>query len=168
VEKITDKPSLTNSNPADTEIQDFLVFTVQDIRIAVPASLLEHVVRMVAITPVPDSPSGIQGIINYHGEVLPVFSFRRLFSLPEKIPEKQDFLLIVNKGRYMALIAEQITGVFTLTSEIVHPGDVSSGIKGISGIYRCDDGLLIIAQPIDLLSIEDQEKIRALKEYLEI
>jgi purine-binding chemotaxis protein CheW len=147
---------------------DILVFTVRDVRFGVPAVLLDHVIRMVAITPVDDPPRGIVGIINYHGDVLPVFSFRRYLSLDEKPPDIQDFLIIVREERHMAIIAETISGVYHLEDKIISPENLSPGMKGIMGIYRCDDGLLIISHPKDLLGIEDQEKISALREYLNL
>jgi purine-binding chemotaxis protein CheW len=147
---------------------DILVFTVRDVRFGVPAVLLDHVIRMVAITPVDDPPRGIVGIINYHGDVLPVFSFRRYLSLDEKPPGIQDFLIIVKEVRHMAIIAETISGVYHIEDEVISPEQLSAGMKGITGIYRCDDGLLIISHPKDLLGIEDQEKISAIREYLDL
>ncbi len=148
------------------ESKDILVFTVRNVRLGVPAVLLDHVIRMVAITPVHDPPRGIVGIINYHGDVLPVFSFRKYLSLEEKQPDIQDFLIIVKDERNMAIIAETISGVYHLEDEVISPEQLSPGMKGMSGIYRCEDGLLVISHPKNLVQIEDQERIRALKENL--
>lgn len=148
------------------ESKDILVFTVRNVRLGVPAVLLDHVIRMVAITPVYDPPRGIVGIINYHGDVLPVFSFRKYLSLEEKQPDIQDFLIIVKDERNMAIIAETISGVYHLEDEVISPEELSPGMKGMSSIYRCEDGLLVISHPKNLVQIEDQERIRALKENL--
>lgn len=148
------------------ESKDILVFTVRNVRLGVPAVLLDHVIRMVAITPVHDPPRGIVGIINYHGDVLPVFSFRKYLSLEEKQPDIQDFLIIVKDERNMAIIAETISGVYHLEDEVISPEQLSPGMKGMSSIYRCEDGLLVISHPKNLVQIEDQERIRALKENL--
>lgn len=148
------------------ESKDILVFTVRNVRLGVPAVLLDHVIRMVAITPVHDPPRGIVGIINYHGDVLPVFSFRKYLSLEEKQPDIQDFLIIVKDERNMAIIAETISGVYHLEDEVISPEELSPGMKGMSSIYRCEDGLLVISHPKNLVQIEDQERIRALKENL--
>ncbi|MDD3573752.1 chemotaxis protein CheW [Methanospirillum sp.] len=145
-------------NPGNTESsfledsKDILIFTVQNVRLGVPARLLDHVIRMVAITPVPDVPRGIVGIINYHGDVLPVFSFRKFFLLPDKKPETQDFLIIIKEKRNLAIIAETISGVYHLDEEIVSPENISHGIKGITGIYRCNDGLLIISHLTEFIN----------------
>ncbi|ABD40743.1 CheW protein [Methanospirillum hungatei JF-1] len=160
-------PSFSQSSVCE-DSKDILVFTVRNVRFGIPAVLLDHVIRMVAITPVDDPPRGIVGIINYHGDVLPVFSFRRYLSLDEKSPAIQDFLIIVKEERHMAIIAETISGVYHIEDEVISPEQLCAGMKGITGIYRCDDGLLIISHPKDLLGIEDQEKISAIREYLDL
>lgn len=150
----------------DEALNEILVFTVRHVRLGVPAVILDHVIRMVAITPIHDGPRGIMGIINYHGDVLPVFSFRKYLALEEKPPDIDDYLVIVKEERTIAIIAEHITGVYHLAHDIISPEDLSPGLKGFSGIYRCKDGLLVITHPKDLICMDDQEKIRAMKESL--
>ena len=146
---------------------DLLVFTVDDVRIAIPAVIVDHVVRMVAIIPVPKAPPGVTGIVNYHGDVIPVFSIRALFSLPEKAPSSSDFLLIINSSRILAIIAERIQGVFHPPDEMITPEKILQGIDGIEGVYRCDDGLLILSNPVQFLDSLDEEMIQIFLKMLD-
>lgn len=145
-------------------LSNLLVFTVHTLRCAVPAEIVDHVVRMVAVTPVPKAPSGIAGIINYHGEILPVFSLRLHFSLPDKEHSTTDLLLIVQKERRVAVIAERVESVSTLHTTPVPPESIYPGISGIEGVYRCEDGLLIITDPEKLFSLEDEKTLRSILE----
>lgn len=166
MEKAQDNSKNEAANPVQHDPEDLLVFTVGDIRFAIPAILLDHVVRMVAITPVPEAPSGIIGIINYHGDILPVFSLRIFFSLPLTSPNLSDFLLITRNNRHLAIIAEQIEGIFQPSKEIISPDSIISGINGIAGIYRCSDGLLVLTNPEDLIDLKDEDEIKKMHEYL--
>jgi purine-binding chemotaxis protein CheW len=166
VEKIHGNSGSDGVDANDISTENLLVFTVQDIRFAVPAGILDHVVRMAAITPVPDPPLGVVGIINYHGDILPVFSFRVVLTLPARSPKPSDFLLIVNKNRNMAIIAEHIDGVFLPIKDLVKPDSITPRLHGISGIYRCNDGLMVITNPDDLLTLDDEESIRRMFESL--
>ncbi len=148
----------------DEGLNEILVFTVHHVRLGIPAVIVDHVIRMVAITPIHDGPQGIVGIINYHGDVLPVFSFRHFFGLEEKPPDIEDYLIIVKDERNIAIIAEHITGVYHLANEIISPEDLFPVLKGFSGIYRCKDGLLVLTHPKDIICMDDQEKIRSMKE----
>ena len=44
--------------------------------------------------PVPNAPSYILGILNLRGEVIPVFSLRKKFGLPESEVDDKTLLLI--------------------------------------------------------------------------
>lgn len=154
------------SSPGD--LKDTLIFTVQNVRLGVPARVLDHVIPMVAITPVPDAPHGIVGIINYHGDILPVFSFRKYLFLPDKKHEIHDFLLIIRGEQNLAIIAESISGVFQLEGEMISPEKITPGMKGITGIYRCNDGLLVISHLKELIDPGDEEKIQALREFSDL
>lgn len=145
-------------------LSNLLVFTVHTLRCAVPAEIVDHVVRMVAITPVPKAPSGIAGIINYHGEILPVFSLRLHFSLPEKEHSTTDLLLLIQKERKIAVIAESVQSVSTLHTTPVSPDSIYPGISGIEGVYQCEDGLLMITDPEKLFSLEDEVILRTILE----
>ncbi len=156
----------TNSSDTSADRDSLLVFTVATIRCGIPARFVDHVVRMVAFTPIHDPPRGIVGIINYHGTILPVFSFRNFLSLNDKPPEINDYLIIIAGERNIAIIAESINGVYHPAEKPVPLDQISSGLCGISGVYRCHDGLVIFAHPKDLLECDDAAKIQDLKECL--
>lgn len=100
---------------------DLLIFLVQDVRIGIPAVMIDHVFRMVAVTPLHEAPPGIIGIINYHGEIFPVFSFRKYFSLQNKSLSPKDYLLIVQSERSLAIIADYIEGFLIYLEKLFRP-----------------------------------------------
>ncbi|MDD1724616.1 MAG: chemotaxis protein CheW [Methanospirillum sp.] len=130
------------------------------IQFGIPTVIISHVVRMVALTPVPEAPAGIAGIMNYHGNIIPVFSLRRHFSLPERKERSSDYLLVIKKKRTLAVIAETINQVSGLSGELVSPETIYPGIGGITGVYRSRDGIVVIADPDTLFSVRDEEQLR--------
>lgn len=166
MEKIPGEPIVKKDSNDEQETVNLLVFMVHDIRIGIPANSIDHVVHMVSITPVPKAPAGITGIVNYHGEILPVFSLRAFFSLPDREIKSSDFLLIIRNSFTVAIIAEQIEGVFVPSKEIIRPDSIIPGIDGISGVYRCNDGLIVITSPEEFVKTEDVQNIRKLYESL--
>ena len=137
--------------------EELLVFTIHTLRCAIEVKYVDHVIRMVAITPVPKSPYWIVGIINYHGEIIPVFSMRRYYSLPDKQIKPTDYLVIINNLRTIAIIAEGIERVIQHLSGVIRPDKIYQGIEGLSGIYRCNDGLLLISNPEALYQVCNEE-----------
>jgi len=97
---------------------ELLIFSVDDHYYAVPVVKVVHVIWALEITPMPQSPKIVCGVFDLHGKTIPVISFRTLFSLPEKILECDDALIIVElHGHQMALLCDHIIGVFTLKVE---------------------------------------------------
>src|SRR5688572_3877945 len=54
-----------------------LAFRIESRSYALRLSHVQRVIRSVDVTPVPETPSCVLGIIDVHGEILPVLNFRR-------------------------------------------------------------------------------------------
>jgi purine-binding chemotaxis protein CheW len=100
---------------------------------------------MVLITPIIAAPRGVTGMINYHGEILPVFSLRHRLSFPDRELTPEDLLIITGTGRRkVALIADQVTGVEIFSEKPVTAEDIVPGLSGILGVIRTSDGMILI------------------------
>jgi len=49
-----------------------VVFNLDDRRFAMPLSAVVRVERIVAITPLPRAPEIVLGVVNMHGQIIPV------------------------------------------------------------------------------------------------
>jgi purine-binding chemotaxis protein CheW len=135
---------------------EFLLFMVDTRQFGIPAARVDHVVRMVAITPVMAAPSPVAGIINYHGKILPVFSVRSRFSFPERPPVPEDLLIITGSlKRNAALIADTVLGVQELSEDLISTDEILPGITGIEGVVRTREGMILITDPDRFLLPED-------------
>jgi purine-binding chemotaxis protein CheW len=156
VEKNTDlNPDNTLFRKDELEAEELLLFKVEDLRCAIPVKYVVHVIRMAALTNIPKPVSCIAGMINYHGDIIPVFSMRKYFALPDKKVKASDFLIIINKTRLMAIIAEEIDRVVHHLNGIIDPDSIYPGITGMSGVYRCKDGLMVITTPDEIFQASD-------------
>lgn len=136
---------------------EFLLFRVDDQQFGVPVTDVDHVVRMVMITPIIAAPRPVTGVINYHGVVLPVFSLRIRFSFPDRSPVPDDMLIITRSvERRLALIADQVQGVVNLSEEMIRAEEILPGIVGVQGFIRADDGMILITD-IDRFLLPEEE-----------
>ena len=89
---------------------DFIiVFTLDDQRYALPLPAADRVVRMAAITPLPNAPGIILGVVNFQGRVIPVINVRRRFCLPEREIALTDQLVVAHTARRpVALVADAV------------------------------------------------------------
>jgi purine-binding chemotaxis protein CheW len=101
-----------------------VVFRLDGIEHAVPVEDMVEVVRMVAITPVAESPPWLRGVIDLRGRVIPVIDLRRRLGMPEREPDLSTPILVVRGREGVAgLVADEVVEVLALPSLTRSPGD---------------------------------------------
>ena len=135
-----------------------LVFTLDDWRCALELSTIERVYRAVAVTPLPDAPDIVQGIVNVRGVVLPVVDIRRRFRLPEKNQTPDDRLIIAHStGRLVALVVDDVTDVVECAEkDITSASAIAPGLEYVEGVARLKDGMILIHNLARFLSLEEK------------
>jgi purine-binding chemotaxis protein CheW len=141
------------------QIHQLVVFTVDDQRYAVPVSVVERVVHMVEITPVPHIPEIVLGVINAQGRVIPVVNIRKRFCLPARAPHLSDQLLIARTSkRAVALVVDVVNEVMTLSSQEVVLGEtILAHLDSVTGVVKRHDGLILILDLDRFLSLEEEQ-----------
>jgi len=135
-----------------------VVFTLDDRRYGLPLSAVERAVRMVDVTPLPQAPQIVLGVVNVQGRVVPVVNLRRRFRLPERDFALADQLLIARTARRpVALAADAVTGVLEYTAqEAAGARDIVPGIEYVEGVVKLPDGLVLIHDLDRFLSLEEE------------
>lgn len=89
-----------------------LVFTIDDQKYAFQLSAVERIVRAVEVTPLPEAPAIVIGVINVHDRVLPVIDLRRRFHLSERAIDPDDQFVIAQSSTIaVALPVDAALGV---------------------------------------------------------
>ncbi|MFA5371550.1 MAG: chemotaxis protein CheW [Sideroxydans sp.] len=141
---------------------DFLiVFTLGDQRYALPLSVAERVVRMVAITPLPNAPDIIIGVVNFQGRVIPVINMRRRFCLPEREIALTDQLVVAHTVRRpVALVADAVLDVIVCPAQsLIVAEDVLPNVEYVEGVVKLTDGLILIHDLDKFLSLEEENSL---------
>jgi len=81
-----------------------LLFSVDGIPCALPLADVRIVIQMVQPGPARDGRPGLCGTLDYHGQIIPVWSVRAFFGRPERLPELTDQIIIVEKGKKTAAL----------------------------------------------------------------
>jgi purine-binding chemotaxis protein CheW len=87
------------------KLNHLVVFSLDDRRFAVLLSTVVRIERMVALTPLPKAPDIVTGIINFHGQFIPVVDIRSRFNMPPRPSELSDQLLIIQTGERMIALS---------------------------------------------------------------
>ncbi len=77
---------------------DFVVFDIGGQGCAVPLHSVQRILRAAAVTPVPESPEGLLGVLDLHGDLVPVYDLRSFLGHPDKALCASDRFIIVHDG----------------------------------------------------------------------
>ncbi len=139
----------------------YVVFTLDDRRYALPLHVVERAVRAVEATPLPKAPDIVLGVIDVQGEVIPVLNVRKRFGLPERDIEVDDQLIIARTStRTVALVVDAVVGVVEQSEqEVVAADKIVPGMAYIDGVAKGDDGLALVYNLEKFLSLEEEEAL---------
>lgn len=119
-------------------------------------------------TALPDTPSFIEGVINYRGNVIPIINLRNRFSLGEgEITKDTRIIVITLEEKEIGFIVDEASQTIRLDSELIDPApSVIGGVdkKYITGLGKISEKrLLIIIDLEKILSVEEIEEIKKLE-----
>ena len=148
-------------------LANVLVFSLDDLRLALSVTAIERVVRAVHATVLPGAPGMVRGVVNVHGRALPVVSLRDRFRLPERATSPTDWLVLAHTPRRpVAMIVDALVDVVQVADhEIVPAAEILPGFEQIDGIVKLSDELILIQNLDRLLSLDEE---RVLEQALSI
>jgi purine-binding chemotaxis protein CheW len=138
-----------------------VVFSLDDLHYALDLSAVERTVHMVEVTPLPQAPEIVAGVVNFQGRIVPVLNIRRRFRLPERPVSLSDQLLIANtQRRTVALAVDAVHSVMERSpEEIVEPASVLPGMEYVKGLVKFADGMIFIHDLDAFLSLEEESAL---------
>jgi len=129
----------------------------------VDVQTVREIIRMPAITKMPNTPDYVDGIISLRGAVVPIISLRKRFGLCESELDHNSRILVMEVGDGMSgFVVDSVSEVIRLhKSEIQPPPSLvlSGGISQefISGVFNHADRLLIIMEVGRMFSDDELE-----------
>lgn len=139
-----------------------VVFSIDTQRFAVSSESVDFVARAVALTPLPNAPAIVAGIVNIRGAVVPVVSMRRRSGIEDRPPRASDYLIVARTPRRaIALTADNIAGLLSVSHEDFAPGEsILPGVPHIEGVLKHPDGMILIHDLDRFLSLEEEHGLQ--------
>lgn len=143
--------------PAAAASINLVLFDVSQRRIALPASVVQEVIRAVAISPLPTAPEIVEGVINFRGTVLPVIDVRPRFGFPPSpLTPDQHFIVARAGRRIVAMRVDHVVGLEQVGADEIQSADqVATGSRHVAGIARLADGAVVIQDLEHFLSLDE-------------
>lgn len=135
----------------------FLIFSLNELRMALPMPAVERILRAVYITPLPNAPEIVLGVINVQGRIIPVIDMHRRLGLPDREIALSDQMIIAHMDRRpVALVANSVMGFAEYPeSKLTDVSNVLPEMEQVTGVVKLDDGLGYIHDLDRFLSLEE-------------
>ncbi|MEA2781505.1 MAG: purine-binding chemotaxis protein CheW [Rhodospirillaceae bacterium] len=145
-----------------------VLFDVADRRFALDLRRVDRIIPMVEITPLPDAPRVAAGIINLHGEILPVLDVRQRLGLAAVAPRVTDLLLIARTSRRtVAISIDSVSGTEEFNERLVTPVDSILPESGyVEGVVATAGGALLIQDIDRFMSLTEERRLGSALEAL--
>jgi len=112
------------------------------------------------ITPVPQAPPSIEGIINLRGDVLPIMDLRTRLGLPRIEPTADSRIIEIQADEQrIGLIVDSVSEVAGLPGELLEPPTCLTSDSGgmealLLGVANIGGHLVLVMDPVHLLDFQ--------------
>ena len=121
---------------------------------------IQEINKLLEMTPVPQAPEYVRGILNLRGQIVTVIDLCRKLGLPSvEVDKEESRNIIVNSGNeYVGLLVERISDVVSAETDSVQPPPANiGGVQGkyFEGVFKTDNSLIGILDAEEVLKLND-------------
>lgn len=143
----------------DQETQQYLTFLLDEQQYGLEIDRIKEIRGYAPITPIPNVPAHVKGVMNLRGTVLPVIDLRTRFNLPAVEYNKFTVIVIATVHEKMVgLLVDAVSDVLNLpVNSIRETPDFGSSVdtRFIRGVFQSRDRLTVALNLGELLVEND-------------
>lgn len=125
----------------------YLTFSVNDEDYAIEIKYVIEIVRVLEITPMPDFPDYIEGVINLRGKIIPIINLRKRLGAPEcEFGDKTCFVILKLDEKLIGFVVDSISEVMDITEENIVETPMMSGASTsfVSFVAKVNDAIKLV------------------------
>lgn len=112
------------------------------------------------VTPIPNMPPYIKGVINLRGTIVPIIDLRARFSMPEVEYGPMTVVIVLkvitdDRERIMGIVVDAVSEVYNIDAEVLRPAPDFGGALGVEfvkGLATIDEKMVIVLDIDNLLT----------------
>jgi purine-binding chemotaxis protein CheW len=139
----------TTVTPGSTgTTHQFLTFALGAEEYGVEILKIQEIKGFSAITPLPNAPAYVKGVLNLRGTIVPIVDLRKKFGMPEEAYTTFTVIVVVRvQGQVMGFIVDAVSDVLTVTGADIQPtpdlhGQVDTSF--LTGLAKAGEKLVIL------------------------
>ncbi|MCL2029450.1 MAG: chemotaxis protein CheW [Deltaproteobacteria bacterium] len=157
------KPSLSVNDFLSENEGKYLTFQLAEEGYGIGILKVREIIGMLPVTPVPQTPHFLKGVINLRGQVIPVVDLRLKFGLmEEEYTERTSIIVVEVKGLAnnipIGIVVDTVSEVINITAGEIEPPPVFGATINTSyilGMAKTESGVKILLNIDQVLSAEE-------------
>lgn len=125
----------------------YLTFSLNAQTYGIPIATVREINRVLDITPVPQTPDYVAGIINLRGKIIPVINLRKRLGFTIQDYTKQTCIVVIDcpTGQVGAIV-DTVSSVSDFAANQIEPAPELSGdiARYILGVGKLDKSVIIL------------------------
>lgn len=145
----------------------YLTIRLQEELYGVNVGAILQIIAIPQITPIPNTPDYVKGVINLRGKIIPVIDLRLKFNLPLAKYDERTSIVIIRIKRdsgdiYIGIIVDTVIEVMDIQNDQIEPPpsfgtSINTGF--IHGMAKVKDKVVTLLDIEQVLSTEDLTRI---------
>jgi purine-binding chemotaxis protein CheW len=147
--------------------ETYILFEIAGTTFGVSSRSVQQMEMIEHITPLPNAPPFVEGVVFTCGQVIPALNLRLRFGF-ERIPHTTRTRLIVtnNNGRTIGLLVDSAREFMSLSNDAVQPPpDSMAGLSGkyLKGIVTIGDRVILMIDLDELVKVDQPVRAAAVE-----
>lgn len=140
-----------------------IIFKIGDGVYGIDVIRVMGIEKDIPVIPIPNAPECIKGIINLRGDVIPVFSIRQKFNMPDVELSTKELIIAKSQGVVIAIEVDVVKEIIELDEAKF--GAVPSIVKSeqtqyMESVAHVESGLVLVLNLDGLLSRAQAEHLQ--------
>src|SRR6478672_236177 len=155
----------TTGISSQTEPSQHLTFRLGAEEYGIEILKIQEIRGYAGVTPIPNTPAYIRGVMNLRGTVIPVVDLRTRFAMPNQEYNKFTVIVVVTvREKVIGLVVDAVSDVLdVLPSQIRERPDLGArtDLRFIGGMATIGERLVVLLDIDRLLSDDDLQSVVA-------
>jgi purine-binding chemotaxis protein CheW len=134
-------------------------------RYGVEIGKVQEIIRLQAITRVPNGPAFFEGVTNLRGKVIPVLDLRKRFGLEATTAGRESRIVVAELGEHtVGLVVDGVSEVLRVSGAAVEPPSslvTSADSAFLRGVAKIDERLVLLLDLARILTSREQRGLAA-------
>ena len=141
--------------------KQYLIFRWHNVQYGIEAALVQEIFPLPEVTPLPEAPTDILGMLNLRGKLVPMMHLNSLQEHPQQGCNISDYVMVLQwEELQIGIIVHQINDVLELNAEAIqteHYEQLFGNINttSISGVAKVEEGKILLLDHKTFISQPD-------------